>query len=215
MRTRAVVLAGLLLTAKLAAAQSLEVGAGIARGCIGDSSGFCGDQMGAMPAVHASLWLDDRLEIGLRLARLALPNLYYSVPRDDRFNAAADPAARQIPRLDIASEYRSRRLQDFELIYHFMRGRAVRPMLGFGIGGRTERFQQTCLPAGCEHLMAILSEPIGRFSATSRNIPVIAGLSARVHEHLQLRGGVRFDNFAGEEASTTEMFVAAGFRFGR
>ena len=44
---------------------------------------------------------------------------------------------------------------------------------------------------------------------------MIAGLSGRVGHRLQMTGGVRLHNFAGESLSTSEVFLAAGVLFGR
>lgn len=62
--------------------------------------------------------------------------------------------------------------------------------------------------------MPILSSPVGRGSSHSGNLTAIAGISARIRKALQLRGGIRLHNFAGEGTSTSEAFIAAGYRFG-
>jgi hypothetical protein len=201
-----------LLSAAPAAAQVLEVGASIGRGCIGDSSGFCGPETDVMWAAHASVWLDDRLEIGFRFATLPLNDSSYVTPRDDRFNAASDPAVRQLPQIQTFIDSRSRQLLGGDVIYHFARGRLVRPHLGVGLGSRIERSTLTCQPSGCEQLMPILGSPVGRHASRSGNLAIVAGLSGRIRKGVLLRGGVRLHNFAGEEASTAELFIAAGYR---
>lgn len=198
-----------------AAAQVVEAGIGISRGCIGDSSGFCGDEIGPMWAPHASVWIDDRLEIGIRLATLPLRDWSYAVPRDDRFNAVDDPTIRQLPRIDVNLQDRSRRILSGDAIYHFARKRPVRLHLGLGLGSLNDRSVQACAPAGCERLMPILSSPVGRQSSRVGNLTIIAGVSGRIRQRLQVRGGVRLHNFAGEGLSTTEVFLATGYRFGR
>ena len=74
-------------------AQVFELGAGLSRGCIGDSSGFCGDEAGAMWALHGSLWVSPRWQISLRFATLPLADTSHSTPRDDRFDLVGRPRA--------------------------------------------------------------------------------------------------------------------------
>ena len=62
--------------------------------------------------------------------------------------------------------------------------------------------------------MAILGQPVGRHSRSIGNITLVAGISGRLKNTVRLRAGVRLHNFAGEENATTEVFVAAGYRFG-
>jgi hypothetical protein len=196
-----------------ASAQVVELGGGLSRGCPGDSSGFCGDDRGAMWAVHTTVWFDDRLEAGIRFGVLPLPDYTHAVAHDSRFDVVDDPAIRELPRVDVAVRDRSRRIFSGEAIYHFARGRIVRPMLGIGLGDMSNRFDQACAPAGCERLMPTLSSPVGKQATHIHNVTIVAGLSTRIHDKLQLRGGVRLHNFAGEETSTSELFIASGIRF--
>jgi hypothetical protein len=214
MRQTFCVVASLIISTP-SAAQVVEAGVGISRACIGSEGSACGQETGAMWAAHASAWIADRFEIGIRLAALSRPDLTYSVPHDDRFNAVDDPAIRQLARIDVASRGRSRRIVSGEAMYHFGRGSVIRGLLGLGVGTLIDRFEQTCAPAGCERLMPILSSPVGRSTNDLGNFTIIAGASGRAGRRVQLRGGVRFHNFAGEELSTAEIFVAAGYRFGR
>jgi Outer membrane protein beta-barrel domain len=207
-----------LLTISIPAAaqwSAVEVGVDIGGGCIGDSSGFCGDEMGTTRAAHASAWIDDRLGIGVRLAVLPLEDWNYSQERDSRFDLVNDPAVRTLSGIDVAVRDRSRRILSAEAIYHFTRGRPFRAFLGGGFGQRSDRGVQTCAPAGCELVMPILSSPIGRHARAFSNTTIIAGLSGRLSRRLYLRGGLRLHNIAGEESSTTEWFIGASYRFGR
>jgi hypothetical protein len=70
--------------------------------------------------------------VSARFATLPLPDWKYSLSRDDRFCLATDPAARQLPFVDVTVTDRSRQIVVAEAIYHFARGRAVRGFLGFG-----------------------------------------------------------------------------------
>ena len=103
MREMGLVLALLTISTPAAAQWSaVEFGVDIGRACIGDSSGFCGDESGTMRAAHASAWIDDRLEIGVRLAVLPLEDWNYSQERDSRFDLVNDPAARTLSHIDVA-----------------------------------------------------------------------------------------------------------------
>jgi hypothetical protein len=198
-----------------AAAQVVEVGAGIGRGCTGDSSGFCGDHTSAMWAVHGSIWLTERLELGARLTVLPLPDISYQTSRDDRFNLATDPAIRALLSIDVNVSDRRRQLVNVEALWHFAPRSALRGFLGAGLGQRSERFDRRCAPSGCETLLPMLSGPVGRQSFRGGNLTIIAGVSVRVARPVLVRGGVRLHNFAGEGTSTTEVFMTAGYQFGR
>src|SRR5947208_3296565 len=84
-----------------ATAQVIEIGAGVGRACVGTDGSTCGDDRGAMWSIYSSVWLDDRLEVSARFARLPLPDRKYSQFHDDRFNLVNDPAVRQLPRVDV------------------------------------------------------------------------------------------------------------------
>ena len=198
-----------------ATAQVIEIGAGVGRACVGTDGSVCGDDTGAMWSIHSSIWFDDRLEVSARFAMFALPDWKYSQSRDDRFNLVDDPAVRQIQRIDVTFNERSRQILSGEAIYHFARGRPVRGFIGFGFGTLTNRGFQACIPAGCERLMPFLSSPVGRLSHTSENMTMIAGASGRISERLRVQGGLRFHNLPAEGRSTTEAFVATGYQFGR
>jgi hypothetical protein len=214
MREMAQVLALLIISTPAAAQWSaLEVGVDISRGCIGDSSGFCGDEIGTMRAARATAWIDDRVEIGGRLAVLPLEDWHYSVVHDSRFDQANDPTIRALAGIDVAVRERSRRILNAEATYHFARGRPVRAFVGGGLGQLSNRAVQTCAPAGCELLMSILSSPVGRHARALSNMTIIAGVSGRITSRLHVRGGVRLHNLAGEGLSTAETFVGTSYRF--
>ena len=212
---RQLLIVAFLMTASPAGAQVFEVSAGIGRGCIGSEGGLCGDDKGRVLATHASVWLDDRLELGVRFATLGLRDQTYFIAHDSRFEAADDPAARQLPRIDVASRNRSRRILNGDVLYHFQRGRPVRILLGLGFGRRWDLSTETCTPAGCERIMAILSSGGSFLPGAHRDIAIVTGLSSRVRQRVEIRGGVRLHNFAGEGTSTAELFIATGYRLGR
>ena len=197
-----------------ATAQVFEAGGGLARSCAGSDGSLC-TSGAAMWAAHGSVWFDDRLELGFRGAFMYEPDFTYWVPRDDRFNAADDPAARALPRIDVMVSNRRRTLLSAETLYHFRRGHSVRPLFGLGFGAMSDRSSETCTPQACERLMPILTAASVRRDGQRINVSIVAGVSGRINEVLQIRGGLRFHNFGGEEVSTTEVFIAAGYRFGR
>ena len=197
------------------AAQTFELGGSISQGCTGDSSGFCSGDIGPMPAVHGGLWVSPKVQILLRVANLPLDDRSYSTPRDDRFNRADDPAARTLPRIDITTTSRSRRLVSGEILFHFVRDGGFGAMLGAGFGDLSDRGTVGCLPVGCERVLTALGSAIGDWASHVNNLTMVAGLSGRAGHRVQMTGGVRLHNFAGENLSTSEVFLAAGVLFGK
>ena len=195
------------------AAQGFEVGAGISRGCTGDSSGFCSSQTGPMWAVHGGYWITDYVQIAARFAALPLDDFMYSTHRDDRFNLADDAAARSLTRIDITTRHRSRWLSGGEILYYFAGSRRFGFVLGAGLGELSNRLVLSCAPAGCERVLSALGSRVGRIAGWTGNVTGIAGLSGPATRHLRISGGLRLHNFAGENNSTTEVFLTAGMRF--
>jgi len=198
-----------------AAAQwtAVEAGVGVSRACVGSEGGLCGTERGAMWDAHASAWIEDRVEISIRLAILPKDDWHYTEERDARLDQVTDPAVRVLSQIDVAVRDRSRRLLSAEAIYHFARGRPVRAFLGGGIGQLSDRGVQSCAPAGCEILLPFLSSPVGRYASANTNVTFIAGVSGRLSSRLSLRGGARLHNFGGEGLSTAETFVSTSYRF--
>ena len=196
-----------------AAGQALEVGGGIARGCTGDSSGFCSDETGPMWSVHAGFWIAEHLEMAVRFAALPLDDFRYSTPRDDRFNRADDEHARGLARIDITARARSRHIGGGELLYYFAGARRIGFVLGAGLGTLNNRQVVTCAPAGCERVLRALGSQAGRTSGRTANMTWITGVSGPATTRLRISCGVRLHNFAGENNSTTEGFLTAGVRF--
>ena len=195
------------------AAQGFEVGAGISRGCTGDSSGFCSSQTGPMWAMHGGYWITDYVQIAVRFAALPLDDFTHSTPRDDRFDLADDAEARRLTRIDVTTRNRSRWLSGGEILYHFAGSRRFGFVLGAGIGELSNRMTLSCAPAGCERVLAALGSRLGTVTGGTGNVTGIAGLSGPVTRRLRISGGVRLHNFAGENNSTTEAFLTAGVRF--
>ena len=198
---------------RIAAAQGFEVGAGISRGCTGDSSGFCSNETGPMWAVRGGYWVTDYVQIALRFAALPLDDFTHSTYRDDRLDLADDAAARSLARIDVTNRKRSRQVWGGELLYHFAGGGRLGFVLGIGLGELSNWSVQSCAPAGCERVLAAMGSHLGRIGGTVGNLTGIVGLSGPAGCRLRVSGGVRLHNFAGENNSTTEAFLDAGWRF--
>jgi hypothetical protein len=192
-------------------AQVVEIGAGIARACIGSDGSFCGNDQGRMWSAYSSLWLNERVEVDVRFAKFPLRNETFSILHDDRFNQVADAAVRQLPVTAIVESRRSRHIVGGEAIYHFARGRPVRAFLGFGLGTFTQRATRACAPAGCEKLLPIL---VGPDTGSADNWTIIAGASGQVVKRVRVQAGLRLHSFLAEGNSTEEAFVAIGYQFG-
>ena len=196
-----------------AAAQGFEAGAGIGRGCTGDSSGFCSDETGPMWSLHAGFWITEHVQLAVRFAVLPVDDFTSSTPRDARFDLADDEAPRSLARIDITSRNGSRWLSGGEILYHFAGSRRFGFVLGAGIGELSNRMTLSCAPAGCERVVSALGSRLGRVTGGTGNVTGVAGLSGPVTRRLRISGGVRVHNFAGESNSTTEAFMTAGVRF--
>jgi hypothetical protein len=102
-----------------------------------------------------------------------------------------------------------------EALYHFARSSPVGAMLGIGLGTVSNRMVVSCEPAGLRSnpfSAGIARRPERR---SCGNVTFTLGLSGRAWRNsLQISGGLRLHNFAGENWSTTEVFTSVGFRFG-
>jgi hypothetical protein len=197
------------------AAQGFELGGSISHGCTGDSSGFCGDDTGVMPAIYGALWVSPKVQVLLRVANLPLDDHAYTTHRDERFNLADDAAARTLPRIDITTTARSRRLVSGEILYHFAPDSGLEAVLGAGLGDLSDRGRVACLPAGCERVLVALGSTVGNWASHVNNLTMVAGLSGRIGRRVRMTGGFRLHNFAGESLSTSELFLGAGVLFGK
>lgn len=188
-------------------AQQFEIGAGIGSVCRGSEGDLCGGDSGAPLAAYASVLLADRFELGLRVASGRLDDRECNVTRDGRSEPGAPDA------VQVFIQGRSIRYPTGQAIYHFRRGKRVRPLLGLGAGTFTIPRTIRCEPAGCQPLLHILAGP----PEAARHIDVVTifGLSVQATRHAIVRAGWQAHNFGGEELSSAEWFLAAGWRFGR
>jgi hypothetical protein len=196
---RHVILAvGLALLPAATDAQVMEVGATIAAGCLGSDGSACGNGYHTMPAAHASWWMGDRVELSARVARVALPN-YRAM--------TVFPAVVTFEVTD-----RSREFVSGLFMYHFRRGKAVRPMLGFGSGGYAHSQRVRCEPTACGGIAGV--PPEGQRRTWMTDVILAAGVSGNIRSRWVLRGGWLGHRFANDENSAIELFVGAGYRFG-
>jgi hypothetical protein len=96
-------------------------------------------------------------------------------------------------------------------VYHFRRGRPLRPYLGVGVGTINERERVECATPGCEAFLRGLQLGERRFSYG--NVAAITGLSTTLWDGIYLRGGIVFHRPAGEELSLFETAAQIGYRF--
>ena len=134
--------------------------------------------------------------------------------RDDRFNLADDAAARTLPRIDVAATARTG-VWSAPILYHFAPDSGLEAVLGAGFGDLSDRGTLACLPAGCESVLGAQGSPVGDWASHVNNLTMVAGLSGRIGHRVRMTGGVRLHNFAGENLSTSELFLGAGVFFGK
>ena len=191
--------AALALVPALADAQVVEVGATIAAGCLGSDGSACGTGTHPMPGAHASWWIGDRVELTGRVARVALPPFRATsvFPNTVTFEVTD----------------RSREFLSTLIVYHFRRGKVLRPVLGLGSGGYVHSQRVRCEPIGCGGVAGI--PPEGRRRTWMTDAILIAGVSGGLGTRWILRGGCLAHRFANDENSTVELFAGVGYRFGK
>lgn len=184
-------------------AQTVEVGGRVGIGCAGSEDSLCG---GTSPLVggHASLWLDKRYEFNVSAAHFGRESY--------AFRATTDPFP-----IDIDVTDRSRDLVSVLFVYHFMKDRPVRPMLGIGSGWYSDAQRVDCQPAGCEDVWVRLhgGPPLGRHREWNVDAVFVVGLSGFIGDRWVVRGGWQSHRFGNDENMTQQFFVGAGRLFGR
>src|SRR5688572_8168881 len=179
------------LVAFSASAQTVELGGRIGVGCTGTEDSLC---TGTSPlvGVHASVWTGDSLELSAQ---------YAHINREDLASRAFD-----VP-VDITVTDRKRDFVSFLFVYHFMKDRAVRPMLGVGSGWYSEASRTSCQPAGCQTVLR--SGPVlGQYRTWDVDAIFVMGLSGDVADRWAWRGGWQSHRFGNDENSTQQFFVA-------
>lgn len=193
-----VLAASLVLFPAMTDAQVMEVGATIAAGCLGSDGSACGTGTHTMPGAHASWWIGDRVELSARVARVALPAY------------RATTVFPTVVTFEVTD--RSREFVSALFIYHFGRGKTIRPMLGFGSGGYAHSQRVRCEPVRCGGVAGVPRE--GQHRVWMTDAILAAGVSGDVGSHWMLRGGFLSHRFANDENSSIELFVGVGYHFG-
>jgi hypothetical protein len=186
------------LVAASASAQTVELGGRLGGGCAGSEDSLC-TEASPLFGVHASVWAGDSVELGAQFAR---------INREDLAFRAGD-----VP-VDITVTGRKRDFVSLLFIYHFMKNRPVRPMLGLGSGWYSDASRTACQPAGCQTILR--SGPLlGQYRTWDVDAIFVVGLSGDVGERWVWRGGWQSHRFGNDENGTQQFFVGAGYRFGR
>lgn len=180
-----------------ASAQTVELGARLAAACAGTEDNLCSG-ISPLVGLQASLWPGGGVELTAQVARMA---------REDLAFRAFD-----VP-VDITVTDRKRDFVSLLFVYHFMRNRPVRPMLGLGSGWYSDASRTSCQPAGCQTILR--SGPLlGQYRTWDVDAIFVVGLSGDVGERVVWRGGWQSHRFANDHNSTQQFFVGAGYRFG-
>jgi hypothetical protein len=155
--------------------------------------------------LHVSAWWADRVETGIRW-------VWVDVPSDDYRTGYGFDCVAGVCHTIVEIEghrFGGRRMVSGHVIYHFRRGRLLRPYLGGAIGTIHERERVACVTPGCEAYLGGLGER--RFSYD--NVAIITGLSTLLWNRVVVRGGIVLHGFAGEELSLFETSALVGYRF--
>jgi len=185
--------------ASIAAAQDVEVGGSVAAACLGSDGSACGSGTHALLGAHVSWWIDDRVEVSGRVARVARPDHHFT---------QSFPSA-----LEVSITDRSRDFLSAAVIYHFRRGGRVRPMLGAGSGAFAHVERVACQPLACELSPGL--PPSGAQRRWRPDVIVVAGLSGTAGKRWTWRAGWLTHSFANDHNSTIETFAGVGYRFGK
>ncbi|HEY7498284.1 MAG TPA: hypothetical protein VH740_07215 [Vicinamibacterales bacterium] len=189
-----------LCCASTAGAQTFEAGATIAASCQGGGATLCDATQTDLATFgpYASVWFRDFIEVGGRVAWLE---------RRD-FSRGFGIA--------FGSTYfiteRTRTIGQGEVVWHLLRGKRVRLMVGAGVGRYWDRELITCRPAGCEPgLIAAYGLTTGPARDSQFDQSILVGLSAMLHPRLRIRAGWRYHNPLAGDAALPELFIGGGF----
>lgn len=214
MRMRPVPSLALLLALSVprpAAAQAFEVGGSLGVGARGSESELARQEALPVAGVHGSVLLGDRFETMVRVAWLDLNDpggtTYYADCRPE-FPRSCDPSVAVGVRSRLTAP---RTFINGNALYHFRRGKPVRPFAGAGFGVMRDQEQVTCELAGCDAYLP-------GFRASTRTLSYadligVFGASVAVADRVVIRGAVHFHRPAGEELSLFETTAMVGYRF--
>ena len=188
----------LVVAAATTSAQTVELGGRTGVGCAGSEDSLCSG-VSPLVGVHASVWAGDSVELTGEFTR---------VNREELAFRAFD-----VP-VDITVTDRKRDFVSVLFVYHFMKGRLVRPMLGLGSGWYSDASHTACEPAGCQAILR--SGPLlGQYRTWDVDAIFVVGLSGEIGTRWMWRGGWQSHRFGNDENSTQQFFVGTGCRFGR
>jgi hypothetical protein len=182
-----------------ARAQSYEAGGSLAVSCRGSEDSICEDESLATTGLYGSVWFADRVEIGLRAAWMKFGDVEGALP------FGGNPT--------IATRDGSRRVTQLEAVWHFSRGRRIRPMFGIGMGWYSDRDVVSCEPPGCESYVRSIGIDVGERREVERDGSIMVGVSVLATPRLRVRGGWRYHNPLVDHLALSELFIAAGYRF--
>jgi hypothetical protein len=177
----------------------VEVGGSIGVSCKGSDGSFCNETHSGLRTAgpSAGIWFGDRVEVSGRVAWLRQPDL--------------DGRSEFPDLLSFAITDRGRMIVQAEVIWHFRRGKRVRPLLGLGFGRYKDTEAVTCEPAGCESRLRSVGLNAGAAREWHHDQSVLAGLSVVAGERFRVRGGWRYHNPFEDELALSEVFVAVGY----
>jgi len=201
-RVAALVLVLLLFIPMSSNAQRLDVGASVGLGIGGHTK--------RMTGLRASVWWNDRIETGVRVAWWPVPYPHgsadYYVNCGDQGRSTCEPVQVSLDR-----GVSPRRFVAAEVLYHYRRGERLRPFVGGGYGRMYTNEDVSCAIPGCEPLFDP-TFPWGRRTSNAADPIVMGGVSYAVTRHLLARGVARL-HVGGEERTTLEAAVEVGLRF--
>ena len=198
-------LVALTATPSTAEGQFIEPGGSLGTGARGTESQMVRQEARLTGGLHLSAWWADRVEGGVRLVWVDLPSHRYQTGYG--FDCATGKCQTIVE--TATQTYGGRRMVSGHGVYHFRRGRLLRPYLGVGVGTIHERERVECVTPGCE---AFGLRP-GERRYSYGNVAAISGLSTTLGDRLYVRGGIVFHRPAGEELSLFETSAQIGYRF--
>ena len=186
---------GFALCGAAASAQSLEVGGRLGIGCTGSEDSVCSGAKAPIVGAHAGIWLGHSVEFNASYTHLGLDEI--------RFREGS---------IDYAITGRERDFISLLFVYHFMKDRPIRPMIGIGSGWYSQAERITCEPEGCNRVQRIGGPLLGQYREWDVDAVFVVGLSGRVGERWIVRGGWQSHRFGNDENMTQQFFVGAGYR---
>jgi len=182
----------------------LEIGGGVGAAGRSSEDSLWSDTTAGWSAYVAG-WAAERILLGARFVRTKFP--------DQRSVLTYSPRAGFPSVVEREFSDQTRTFVTAEVLYHFRRGRALRPLVGASVGWFRETFFYTCRPAGCEGLLSGSLVPGQRRTSGHGDFAIVAGVAGQIKARWRLRGSVRLHNLPGDHLGTSEVSVEVGYRF--